>query len=114
MKDISVFKMIISVVTSLIYSSWVNDKLWAWEALGHSRIFWARLSRDDFRSKLENISFPSRDVSFGEFLFPALFKDLAPHVEALELSVSTMSWRSFRNLRSVTGHFFATSVYDHE
>ena len=34
--------------------------LWALEGLGHSGMFWARLSRDDFRSKLENISFLSR------------------------------------------------------
>ena len=38
----------------------MNDKLRAWEGLGHSGMFWARLSRDDFRLKLENISFLSR------------------------------------------------------
>ena len=38
----------------------MNDKLRAWEGLGHSGMFWARLSRGDFRSKLENISFLSR------------------------------------------------------
>ena len=48
------------------------------------------------------------------FLFPALLKDLAPNVQALGLLVSTMSWRSFWKLRSVTGHFFANSDYDHE
>ena len=60
MTDISVIKMIISVAVWRIYPSWVNDKLRAWEGLGHSGMFWARLSRDDFRSKLENISLPSR------------------------------------------------------
>ena len=40
------------------------------------------------------------------FMFPALLKDLAPNVQVLGLLVSTMSWRSFWKLRSVTGHFF--------
>ena len=115
MTDISVIKMIISVAVWRIYPSWVNDKLRAWEGFGHSRKFWARLLRDDFRSKLEIISFLSRDMTFSKsFLFPALLKDLAPNVQALELLVSTMSWRSFWKLRSVTGHFFANSDYDHE
>ena len=39
------------------------------------------------------------------FLFPALFKDLAPNVQALGLLVWTMFWGSFWKLRSVTGHF---------
>ena len=38
----------------------MNDKLRAWEGLGHSRMFWARLSRGDFCSKLEIISFLSK------------------------------------------------------
>ena len=42
------------------------------------------------------------------FLFPALLKDLAPNVQALGLLASTMSWRSFWKLRSVTGHFLRT------
>ena len=112
MTDISVIKMIISVAVWRIYPSWVNDKLRAWEGFGHSRKFWARLSRDDFRSKLEIISFLSRDMTFSKsFLIPALLKDLAPNVQALGLLVSTMSWRSFWKLRSVTGHFFANSDY---
>ena len=57
MTDMSVIKMIISVAVWRIYPSWVNDKLWAWERLCHSEMFWARLSRDDFRSKLGIISF---------------------------------------------------------
>ena len=60
MTDISVIKMIISVAVWRIYPSWMNDKLRAWEGLGYSGMFWARISRDDFRSKLENISFLSR------------------------------------------------------
>ena len=115
MTDISVIKMIISVAVWRRYLSWVNDKLRAWEGLGHSRMFWARLSRDDFRLKLEIISFLSRVMSVSKsFLFPALLKDLAPNVQVLGLLVSTMSWRSSSKLRSVTGHFFANSVYDHE
>ena len=66
--------------------AWVNDKLRAWEGLGHSVMFWPRLSRDDFRSKLENISFLSRVMSVSKsFLFPALLKNLAPNVQALGL-----------------------------
>ena len=38
----------------------MNDKLWAWEGVGHFGMFWARFSGDDFRSKLEIISFLSR------------------------------------------------------
>ena len=37
----SVIKMIISVAVWRIYPSWVNDKLRAWEGLGHSGMFWA-------------------------------------------------------------------------
>ena len=115
MTDISVIKMIISVAVWRIYPSWVNDKLRAWEGLGHSGMFWARLSRDDFRSKLEIISFLSRVMSVSKsFLFPALLKDLAPNVQALGLLVSTMFWGSFWKLRTVTGHFFANSDYDHK
>ena len=69
MTDISVIKMIISVAAWRIYSSWVNDKLRAWEGIGHSRKFWARLSRDDFRSKLEIIFFLSRDMTFSKSSF---------------------------------------------
>ena len=98
MTDISVIKMIISVAVWRIYPSWVNDKLRAWEGLGHSGMFWARLSRDDFRSKLEIISFLSRVMSVSKsFLFPALLKDLAPNVQALGLLVSTMLWALFEN-----------------
>ena len=69
MTDISVIKMIISVAVWRIYPSWVNDKLRAWEGLGHSGMFWARLSRDDFRSKLEIISFLSRVMSVSKSFF---------------------------------------------
>ena len=66
MTDISIIKMIISVAVWRIYPSWVNDKLRAWEGLGHSGMFWARLSRDDFRSKLEIISFLSWVMSVSK------------------------------------------------
>ena len=115
MTDISVIKMIISVAVWRIYPSWVNDKLWAWEGRGHFRMFSARLSGDNFRSKLEIISFPSRVMFISKsFLFPALLQNLAPNVRALGLLVSTMSWSSFWKLRSVTRHFLANSDYDHE
>ena len=47
----------------------MNDKLRAWEGLGHSGMFWARLSRDDFRSKLEIISFLSRVMAVSKSCF---------------------------------------------
>ena len=47
----------------------MNDKLRAWEGLGHSGMFWARLSRDKFRSKLEIISFLSRVMSASKSFF---------------------------------------------
>ena len=107
--------MIISVAVWRIYPSWVNDKLWAWEGLGHSGMFWARLSGDDFRSKLEIISFLSRVMLIStSFLFPALLQNLAPNVRALGLLISTMCCSSFWKLRSVTRHFLANSDYDHE
>ena len=76
MTDISVIKMIISVAVWRIYPSWMNDRLRAWEGLGHSAMFWARLSRDDFRLKLENISFLSRVmfISKSFFCFPRFCK----------------------------------------
>ena len=69
MTDISVIKMIISVAVWRIYPSWVNDKLRAWEGLGHSGMFWARLLKDDFRLKLEIISFLSRVMSVSKTFF---------------------------------------------
>ena len=47
----------------------MNDKLRAREGLGHSGMSWTRLSRDDFRSKLEIISFLSRVMSISESFF---------------------------------------------
>ena len=74
MTDISVIKMIISVAVWRIYPSWVNEKLWTWEGLGHSGFFWARLSRDDFCSKLEIISFSFLSyVHFEEFFVSRAF-----------------------------------------
>ena len=71
--------------------------------------------RDDFRSKLKNISFLSQVMFISRsFLFPALLQNLAPNVPALGILVSTMSWSSFRKLRSVTGHFLVNYNYDHE
>ena len=69
MADISVIKMIISVAVWRIYPSWVNDKMWAWEGLGHSRMFWARLARDDFRSELGIISFLYRVMFISKSFF---------------------------------------------
>ena len=49
-------------------------------------MFWARLPRDDFRSKLEIISFPSRVKSVSKsFYVSRAFEDLAPNVQVLRL-----------------------------
>ena len=91
MTDISVIKMIISVAVWRIYPSWVNNKLWAWEGLGHTGMFWARLSRDDFRSKLEIISFASRVMSVSKSFFVSrAFERFGAKFQALGLLVSTM------------------------
>ena len=47
----------------------MNDRLRGWDGLGHSEMFWARLSRDDFLSKLEIISFLSRVMSVSKSFF---------------------------------------------
>ena len=47
----------------------VNDKSWAWEGPGHSGMFWARLSVDDFRLKLEIVSFLSRVMFISKSFF---------------------------------------------
>ena len=60
------------------------------------------------RSSKLSLFFPEIWPFRRVFLFPALLKDLAPNVQALGLLVSTMSWRSFWKLRSVTGHFLRT------
>ena len=66
--------MIISVAVWRIYPSWVNDKLWALEGLSHSGMLWARLSGDDFRSKLEIISFLFWVMFISKFFsFPRAF-----------------------------------------
>ena len=87
----------------------MNDKLRAWEGLGHSRKFWARLSRDDFRSKLEIISFLPRDMSVSKgFWFPALLKDLAPNVQALGLWFGRSLGGLFENSAPSPGIFLRT------
>ena len=114
--DISVIKMIISVAIWRIYLSWVNDKFRAWEGLGHSGMFWARLSRDDFRSKLENISFLSRVCSSRRVFFfvPPRFCKIWYRIYIRALLVSTTSWRSSWNSARSVGIFFANSHYDLE
>ena len=93
MTDISVIKMIISVAVWRIYPSRVNDKLWAWEGLGHSGMFWARLSRDDFRSKLEIISFPFGVMSVSKSLF-----------------ASPRFWKIWRQMFKLWGFWFRRCV----
>ena len=91
------------------------DKLRAWEGLGHSGMFWARLSRDDFRSKLENISFLSRVTfisksfsvsrAFVRFGAKRSRSGAFGFDDALELFLKTSLC-----LRA----FFANPEYDHE
>ena len=71
MADISVIKIIISVAALRIFPPWANDKLRAWEGLGHSGMFWAKLSRGEFCSKLDqNYYFSLQSyVHFEEFFF---------------------------------------------
>ena len=114
MTDISVIKMIISVAVWRIYPSWVNDKLWAWEGLGHSRMFWARLPRDDFRSKLEIISFPSRVMSVSKSFY------VSRAFERFGAKRSSSGAFGFDDvlevfLKTPLRHraFFANSVHDH-
>ena len=109
MTDRSVIKKIISVVVWRIYLSWVNDKLRAWEGLGHSGMFWARLSRDDFRSKLENISFLSRVMFISKsFSVSRAFVRFGAKRSSSGLLVSTMPWSFFWKLHFVSGHFLRT------
>ena len=76
-----------------------------WSVLGE-----AIEGRFSFEARNYLFSFQSY-VRFEEFfLFPALFKDLAPNVQALGLLVWTMFWGSFLKLRSVTGHFCELSL----
>ena len=109
MTDISVVKMIISVAVWRIYPSWVNGKLRAWEGLGHSGMFWAKLSRDDFRSKLENISFLSRVMFISKnFLFPrAVVRFGAKRSSSGALGFDDALER-FLKIRFVGGHFLRT------
>ena len=108
--------MILSVAIWRIYPSWVNDKLWAWEGLGHSGMFWARLSRDDFLSKLEIISFPSRVMSVSKSFF---FVSCA--FEWFGAKCSSSGAFGFGNvlglfLKTPLRHraFFTNSYYDHK
>ena len=115
MTDISVIKMIISVAVWRIYPSWVNNKLWAWEGLGHSGMFWARLSRDDFRSKLEIVSFPSGVMSVSKSFF------VSRAFEKFGAKCSSSGTFGFDDvlglfLKTPLHHraFFANSHYDHK
>ena len=115
MTDISVIKMIISVAVWRIYPSWVNDKLRAWEGHGHSRMLWPRLSRDDFRSKLEIISFLSRVKSVSKSF-------LASHTFEKCGAKRSSSWafgfddvlEAFSKTPLRHRALFANSDYDHE
>ena len=98
-----------------IYPSWVNDKLRAWEGLGHSGMFWARLWRDDFRSKLENTSFLFRVMFISKsFSVSRAFVRFGAKRSSSGALVSTMPWSFCLKLLFVTGHFFANSEYDRE
>ena len=93
----------------------MNDKLWAWEGLGHSGMFWARLSRDDFRSKLEIIFFPSGVMSVSKSFF------VSRAFERFGAKRSSSGAFGFDDvlglfLKTPLRHraFFANSYYDHK
>ena len=94
----------------------MNDKLRAWEGLGHPGKFWAKLSRDDIRSKLEIIAFLSRVMFVSKSFFVSrAFERFGAKCsssgafgcdDVLELLLKTpLRHRAF---------FFANSDYDHE
>ena len=116
MTDISVIKTIISVAVWRIYPSWVNDKLRAWEGFGHSGMFWARLSRDDFRSKLEIISFLSRLMSVSKscFCFPRFWKIWRQMFKLWDFRFRRCFGALLKTPLCHRAFFFANSDYDHK
>ena len=93
----------------------MNDKLRAWEGLGHSGMFWARLSRDNFCSKLENISFLSRVMFFSKsFYVSRAFLRFGAKLSSAEAFGFDDVMKLFLKLRSVTGHFLVNCDYDLE
>ena len=68
-----------------------------------------RLSRDDFRSKLEIISFLSRiHVHFEECFVPRAFVRFGTKRSSAGAFGFDDALKVFLKLRSVTGHLFAT------
>ena len=93
----------------------MNDKLRAWEGLGHSGMFWARLSRDDFRSKLEIISFLYKVMSVSKSFF------VSCAFERFGAKCSSSGAFGFKDVLGLFlktpllhGAFFANSDYDHK
>ena len=93
----------------------MNDKLRAWEGLGQSGMFWARLLRDDFRSKLEIISFLSRVMSVSKSFF------VSRAFERFGAKCSSSGAFGFHDvlglfLKTPLRHraFFGNSDYDHK
>ena len=112
MTDIPVMKMITSLAVWRIYPSWLNDKLQACEGLGHFGMFWARLSMDDFRSKIELSLFFPEFCSFRRvFCFPRFCKIWRQTFERWAFGFDNVL-KLFLKLHSVTGHLFANSDYD--
>ena len=83
-----------------------TDKLRAWEGLGHCGTFWARLSWDDFRSKLKIISIFPRLCSFRKVFsvspcFCKIWRQTFGFNDVLELFLNFCL-----KLRSATGESF--------
>ena len=116
MTDISVIKMIISVAVLRIYPSWVNDKLRAWEGLGHSGMFWARLAlkgRFSFEAQNYLFSFQSY-VRFEEFFcFPRFSKIWRQMFKLWGFWFGGCFGALFENSAPSPG-IFANSDYDHK
>ena len=94
----------------------MNDKLRAWEGLGHSGMFWARLSRDDFRSKLEIISFLSRVMSVSKsfFVSRAFERFGAKYSSSGAFGLDDVLGLFLKTPLRHRAFFFASSDYDHK
>ena len=115
MTDISIIKMIISVAVWRISVMGEEQVAGAWKALCHSEMFWARLSRDEFRSKLEIISFLSRVMSVSKSCFcsPCFSKIWRPTFKLWGFWFRRCMGGILENSAQSPGNFY-NSDYNHE
>ena len=108
--------MIISVVVWCIYPSWVNDKLRAWEGLGHSGMFLGEALKGQFSFEARNYVFSFQSyVHFEEFFFVSRTFE---RFGAKRSSSCAFGIDNFLEvfLKTLLRHraFFANFDYDHE